>query len=479
MKQPKYQPTRSHLLTRTDYTSQQLEAIELILDWCNSSIVTKNDISFTLSGFAGTGKTTITKDIVRNVKGTIACTAPTHKAVRIASKTIGIDGNTIQKLLGLRPNTDLDNFDVNNPQFDSIGNVYIQNYRYIIIDECSMINKSLFELLIKEAFKYKVKLLFVGDPYQLPPVREHYSKTFSITNIYNLTQIVRQEVDNPLIKLLNIARNSVKYKDNKIVLAIDKQKSVYSDDAEHGYIITSGNHFAELVNDKFNSTTFETNIDYCRYLAFTNEAVLKTNNYIRELLFGKLDKILIQDDLLMSYSTPVDEFNSPIIYNSEDYIIYEIANYTNKYLINGFLVRFRSVNGGKITNRLFILDHSSQSNLDRYVTVYFSLLEKATKAKNHSIRKDKWDKFWQYKHYNLLMTDVFSNDSQLVAKKSIDYGFGLTVHKSQGSTFDNVFVDARNIIYKRNGQPYYNANLRNRLLYVALSRARNAAFINY
>ena len=479
MKQPEYQPTRTYKVSRNDYVRGQLEAIDKILEWAHSSIKVKDDLAFTLSGFAGTGKTTIAKDIVKNLRGSIAVTAPTHKAVRIASNTIGVEGSTIQKLLGLRPNTDLESFDVNNPQFDPIGNVYIKNYKYILIDECSMINSALFDTLMAEAYQYKVKLLFIGDPYQLPPVAEHYSRTFSIKHRYNLTEIVRQASDNPLVTLLDIARDSVINKSDRIVQVIDKRKSMYNDRTEQGYVIAKDQHYAELLNDKFTSAEFERNIDFVRYLAFTNEAVLATNQYVRRLLFGNTSQILIQDDLLTSYSTPIDEFNSPIIVNSEDYIIHEIADYNNKYLIKGYLVRLRSVNGGQITNRLFILDHTIQSNLERYITVYFSLLAKAKTAKNPATRRDAWDRFWQYKHYNLLMTDVVTQKKELVAKKAVDYGFGLTVHKSQGSTFDNAFIDANNIIYKKNGQPYYNTNLRNRLLYVALSRARNTAFINY
>ena len=479
MKQPQYQPTSQHKLSRIDYTKEQIEALNISLDWAAAPIKVTDDVTFTLSGFAGTGKTTIATDFVRNIRGTIAVTAPTHKAVRIASNTIGVEGSTIQKLLGLRPNTDLADFDVNNPQFDAIGNVYIKDYKYVLIDECSMINSNLFDRLVKEAEYYNVKLFFIGDPYQLPPVGEHYSRTFNVKNRYNLTQIVRQASDNPLVSLLEIARDSVMNKSDRIVREIDKRKTNYNDHTMQGYIVAHDEHYAELLNDKFTSAEFERNIDFVRYLAFTNEAVLATNKYVRRLLFGDTTTILIQDDLLTSYSTPVDEFNSPIIVNSEDYIIYEIAEYTNKYMIKGFLVRLRSINGGKLTNRLFILDHTDQTNLERYIAVYFSLLGKAKTAKNPVVRRDSWDKFWQYKHYNLLMTDIVTRNKEMVARKSVDYGFGLTVHKSQGSTFDNAFIDANNIIYKKNGQPYYNTNLRNRLLYVALSRARNTAYINY
>ena len=84
------------------------------------------------------------------------------EAVRVAEANIGVKGSTIQKLLGLRPNLDLKDFDINNPQFDPLGNVYIKNYKLIIVDEASMINRSLYNFIKAESKKYNVKILYVG-----------------------------------------------------------------------------------------------------------------------------------------------------------------------------------------------------------------------------------------------------------------------------------------------------------------------------
>lgn len=144
--------------SRVDYTTDQLQILEKAYAWGNGSSLKP----FTISGFAGTGKTTVTRDIVRNLNGTIAVTAPTHKAVRIASSQIDREGRTIQKLLGLRPNTDLEHFDVNNPQFDPLATPTIKDYKYVIVDEASMINKGLYKLLLSESAQYGTKIIFVG-----------------------------------------------------------------------------------------------------------------------------------------------------------------------------------------------------------------------------------------------------------------------------------------------------------------------------
>lgn len=468
---PDYKPAKTIGLSRTDYTNDQKTAISKILDWA----VNSDKEPFTLSGFAGSGKTTVFKDIVRNLSGTMAITAPTHKAVRIVSNTVGVEGSTIHKILGLRPNVDLNNFDVNNPQFDPIGTPWIKNYKYILIDECSFINKYLYGRILEESKKYNVKILLAGDPFQLPPVKEDYSVAFRGKNQFNLNEIVRQDKDNKLIDLLTIARNDVKNNTNNLVRLLSKANDMYDSDADNGYVIADGTGFIHILNDRFNSAEFERDIDHCRYTAFTNRAILDMNGYVRNLVVGSYDNILVQDDILTSYSTVLDEFNTPIIVNSEDYIIHELSDYNNKYSLSGYLTTLKAVSDGKLTNSIFIVNHKNIDSLNRYVAVYKLLLNAAASCKTFK-RRELWEKFYDFKNHNLLLVDIIENGRKL-ATKDLDYAFGLTVHKTQGSTFKNIFINSKDIIYNEKGIPYSNMNLRNRLLYVALSRAQNSAFI--
>ena len=284
------------------YTSGQLEAIDKVLKWSAGSDYTP----FTLSGFAGTGKTTISKDIVRNIVGKVACTAPTHKAARISANAIGVETTTIHSLLGLRPNLDLENFDSNNPTFAIIAAGNIRKYTHLIVEECSQIGDKnskgqdktgLFTLITTECLRYKVKLLFIGDPYQLNPIGEVYSKTFMVPNIYHLTEIVRQDESNAIIPLLRLARNDVKYRTSKVIELLSKRISKHDASTDTGYVVADDNHFATLMHDRFASNSFETNVDYCRHLAFTNDAVSGTNNYIRNALFNNPTEVIIKDDL--------------------------------------------------------------------------------------------------------------------------------------------------------------------------------------
>ena len=65
----------------------------------------------------------------------------------------------------------------------------------------------------------------------------------------------------------------------------------------------------------------------------------------------------------------------------------------------------------------------------------------------------------------------------------VDYAYAMTVHKSQGSTFKNVFLDVGDILANRteNVINLYGVNARvrekNQLLYVAMTRAANRVFV--
>jgi hypothetical protein len=458
--------------TGISYTPDQLITIEGILNWFRRS----NSICMTLKGPAGTGKTTILKEVVANIKGSIAVTAPTHKAVRVASKHINVTGNTIHKLLGLYPNTSLETFDHNNPKFDPNGRKYIKDYRIVIVDECSMITNSIDSLLMKEATRYGTKILYVGDPYQLPPIQGNSFNTFMPAFKHpsvELITIVRQEKGNPVLELLGMLRSDVKNKSANFINYIYKNNTKINSEGI-GYIATSSNHhFSELLLDKFNTDTYFNNIEHVKYLAFTNNNVNDVNMFIRNHIIETDNEMLVRDDLLISYQSIMDEFNSLVITNSENYIIYK-DNITKfvKDGIHGYLVKLQNTSTNEITPTLFILNHLHVESVNLYMTIFNKLINAAKTAKNPINRVEAWKKFYSFQREYILMNKLIKPTGQLITDLHISYGHATTIHKSQGSTYSNVGVNVKNIVYSSTGMPYPNIDIRNRLLYVAISRAR-------
>ena len=131
-----------------EFTSEQREAVELILD--------ENVIAIT--GGAGVGKTSTTKGIYELFKNTevLACALAGKAAIRI-TEAIGLNACTIHRGLG----------------YNRMGFLYNKNNQLkvdvVIIDESTMINGSLFYSLL-QAIPSGAKVIVVGDIQQLTPI---------------------------------------------------------------------------------------------------------------------------------------------------------------------------------------------------------------------------------------------------------------------------------------------------------------------
>lgn len=119
-----------------------------------------------LSGTAGTGKTTLTKRVVQNWRGSVQLLAPTGKAARRISDVVGRPAGTIHSAI------------YGAPIEDETGKLTWQNPIRIggegclvVIDEASMIGLGLVTD-IDAAIDPGTTVLFVGDPEQLPPVND-------------------------------------------------------------------------------------------------------------------------------------------------------------------------------------------------------------------------------------------------------------------------------------------------------------------
>src|SRR5690606_21844360 len=83
----------------------------------------------------------------------------------------------------------------------------------VIIDECSMINDDLFDLIVEKVGP-EAKIIFTGDAAQLKPVKQdRISKVFNNTDYPAVTlyKVMRQTENNPLLKTLVNLRKDVIY----------------------------------------------------------------------------------------------------------------------------------------------------------------------------------------------------------------------------------------------------------------------------
>ena len=179
-------------------TADQQEAAALIEAWYHHL----NTQIFVLCGYAGTGKTFLVDYVVRAlglVAGeSAAFVAPTGKAASVLIQS-GFPATTVHSLIYTREeDIEVDeNGEVISEQFlrfvkkESIDS----KIKLIVLDETSMVSDD----VLRDLLSFGVKCLCCGDPAQLPPVGG--SNTLLSTPVITLKEIVRQERDNPIVRL--------------------------------------------------------------------------------------------------------------------------------------------------------------------------------------------------------------------------------------------------------------------------------------
>lgn len=469
----------------TKFTKDQETAINGIIDFIATPFNPAKYI-IGLSGAGGTGKTYITKYIINNCKysnSVIKCASSTHKACRVFSQAIGgkiVD--TIQSVFGLRLDLKLEDFNPKNPQFNPMAAPKLDNIKLLIIDEASMIPAKLVTYINKECKTKTIKILYIGDEYQLSPVNERKSIAFNTcTTLYKLKEIVRQKENNPINILTKLLREDIENKSYNFISYIHNNiNAINYNENNEGFSICNHNTFMNIINTRFTDKEYTKNIDMYRIIAYTNNCVTGYNNYVRNNIIKNSNKTIInKHDLIMSYRTIVNEFMETILNNSEEYIINDIVNYVDdKYGFIGFLIKFQLIHGGLITKPLFVIDHKDKQTIINYCSVLGELINKA-KNSTGGTRVSKWKEYYNFKKKYILATNVIDRFGNIVYDRDIDYGFSITSHKSQGSTYNTVFVDLNNMIYDKNNNIYTNADDLLRRLYVACSRAQKELILCY
>lgn len=467
---------RSHIRHDVTLTNSQTEGLERMLTWAASN----SKQPFTLKGYAGTGKTFLTKQFIKEYGKPLVVTAPTHKAVRVIEQATNKKGKTIHSLHGLRPNVNLDDFDVDNIEFDALSEPAIKNYSLVIMDECSQINKSLYRLNEMRSNEFGTKILYIGDPAQLPPVKERISPTFVNSNGFTLNEIVRQEAGNPLLEILKMLRYDVENGSSTFLHHIYRNHMSLNDKAE-GYVCLDNKSFGKEMIDYFKSEAFSQNVNLVRYTGYLNDNIAVWNEYIRKNLIEDSDNILTVDDLLLGYNTITDEYNNLTLINSEDYMIADIDKRLSDYSFVTYIVSLRNIFTGEMTT-VSIVDHKDPSFVN-YTNIIISLRNDALTRRGIE-RSKAWRRFFEFKQKNLCMIDIEMEESRML-KRDIDYGYGVTTHKLQGSTMQHMFVNVANMVYYKDSRiprantrsnPYA-IDFRNKLLYTAISRASKLSYL--
>lgn len=171
------------------WSPQQDAAIRDVSEWLADP---SGQQVFRLFGYAGTGKTTLAKELASKVKGTVLYATFTGKAALVLRKKGCDAASTIHSLIysvEMDSKTGIAEFKLNE-QSD------LSDAELLIVDEVSMVGED----LARDLLSFGKRILVLGDPAQLPPVK---GEGFFINGEPDvmLTEVHRQAQDNPIIRM--------------------------------------------------------------------------------------------------------------------------------------------------------------------------------------------------------------------------------------------------------------------------------------
>lgn len=381
-----------------------------------------------ISGYAGTGKTTLIKtlrdDLTALLAGEAALTgeknwgveftATTNKAAEAFAQLTGEEVTTIHSFLGLKVVTDYKTKktvlkDTHAKAKREMAGEYKQ--KILFVDEASMVNHELLQKLLDTL--EDCKIVFIGDPAQLPPVKSKGCPVYQQGwPEVRLEKVVRQAEGSPIIDFATCFRNTV---NGHEWLQGFKPDGTAIQNCDR-------NSFDTQLEQEFNRPDWSP--EDSKVLAYTNDAVNRYNHLIRDIVHG-----------------------SPHL-QAGDWAVVNQA-----YISKGW--SFRTDQIVRITSMqpktLYGLDGWNMT-VEGHYNIFMPVSQDQKKKLIAKLRKaDKWH----------MVTEV--EDEWIDLRAS----YACTINKSQGSTYDRIFIDLNDL------QRCRNPNQLARLMYVAVSRARH------
>lgn len=182
------------------WSPQQENAIKAVASWLKDPYAQQ---WFYLAGYAGTGKTTLAQELASSVRGRVLFGAYTGKAALVLRKKGCLGASTLHSMIytvdeeakGWEPKFVLNHFST------------VRGAGLVVIDECSMVD----EQVGRDLLSFGAKVLVLGDPAQLPPVKGAGYFTSGEPD-FMLTEVHRQAKDNPIINMSMTVREGGRLK---------------------------------------------------------------------------------------------------------------------------------------------------------------------------------------------------------------------------------------------------------------------------
>lgn len=435
---------------------------------------------YVIEGKAGTGKTTIAKEILKEFEDEqIYVAAVSHKAKGVIKSSFGDDTRgkkffSIAGLLGMKGindnNTQTTKFQVGLkvPLLDNPPAL-------LVIDEASMITEDVLKKIIdiNSSLSRPFQMLFLGDIGQIQPIRDEQSEFYRThkdllnkkSDIFNskhkskLITRVRQGEANPILPYADYFWENSQKENPELN---PTQHIVRNNQITDKGSLLFSNSEGEVLNSviKAVKNAVEKGLtNHVKIVTYHVNEKTELNQKIHEALFGKDSDYSKGDMLILNSPYDLPDVNATMENSSEIQIKSIQDEDTDEF---GVHTLYLETNGTAYTRtgneqKDCVIQVVSRNDIGLYNQKLQELASYAKRQTNRALKKQAWSDFWEYKG----------------RYADVDFGYAITAHKSQGSTYDIVVVDEKDIM----GTTATSNQEKSELIYTALTRPRKTAIV--
>ena len=454
-------------------TAGQAAAAEAFAEWLQAPY---DGTPFVLSGYAGTGKTTLSRHLLQQVEQLGLCwtvVAPTHKAVGVLRHQLALGGlqptwypSTIHRLLRLKLKRQ---GDVERCEETEQTAAALEHLGLVLVDEASMVDSTLLEIALRCAHPFRTRLVFVGDPAQLPPVAEPQSPVFAMARAASasLTEVVRHQ--GPVLQLATGLRNGQ--------LPCRQPPPLAPVRTPQGQVVVAARGpWLAAAQAALRRGAELDNPDHARILCYTNRALEQLVPLARRAIHGAMadqlpvlpGEVLITRSAVMAPACRAGEEAAEepdlLLGSNRELVVRDVTpercdladfglSSADGLTVPVIDTLWAEVEAGDARLSLRLLPPAGSAAREQLDGVLWQLRQRARDAGKQEGR-GLWRRYF-------LVRDAFA---------SLGPAAVLTVHRSQGSTFSEVFI-AGDVFWPSDD------TLRRQLVYVAVSRASQAVWL--
>lgn len=435
---------------------------------------------YVIEGKAGTGKTTIAKEILKEFEDEqIYVAAVSHKAKGVIKSSFGDDtrGKKFFSIAGLLGMKGINDNDTQTTKFQVGLKVPLLDNppALLVIDEASMITEDVLKKIIdiNSSLSRPFQMLFFGDIGQIQPIRDEQSEFYRThkdllnkkSDIFNskhkskLITRVRQGEANPILPYADYFWENSQKENPELN---PTQHIVRNNQITDNGSLLFSNSEAEVLNSVIKAVrnAVEKGLtNHVKIVTYHVNEKTELNQKIHEALFGKDSDYSNGDMLILNSPYDLPDVNATMENSSEiqiksiqDTDVDEFGVHT-LYLETNGTAYTRTGNEQKDC----VIQVVSRNDIGLYNQKLQELASRAKRQTNRALKKQAWGDFWEYKG----------------RYADVDFGYAITAHKSQGSTYDIVVVDEKDIM----GTTATSNQEKSELIYTALTRPRKTAIV--